>query len=99
MGTAAAIIMRKQRDIVQTFRASGAVSRERARVPGDLGVDENLVFKGLVRRAVLRDAGRGRYYLDEPSWNALHMIRRRMAAVAVLFFLAAVLLLGIVTLQ
>lgn len=98
MGAAAAVIMRKQRDIVQTFRASGAVSRERARVPDDLGVDENLVFKGLVRRAVLRDAGNGRYFLDEPSWNALHTLRQRMALV-VLFFIFAAILLGIVTLK
>ncbi len=98
MGAAAAIIMRKQRDIVQTFRASGAVSRERAKVPDDLGVDESLVFKGLVRRAVLRSAGGGRYYLDEPSWNALRTLRQRMAVV-VLFFVLAVILFGIVTLK
>ncbi len=98
MGAAAAIIMRKQRDIVQTFRASGAVTRERARVPDDLGVDESLVFKGLVRRAVLRDAGGGRYYLDEPSWNALRTLRQRMVVVIV-FFVIAVILLGIVTLK
>ena len=98
MGAAAAIIMRKQRDIVQTFRASGAVTRERARVPDDLGVDESLVFKGLVRRAELRDAGGGRYYLDEPSWNALRTLRQRMVVVIV-FFVIAVILLGIVTLK
>lgn len=84
MGAAAAVILRKQRDIVQVFRGAGAISPERARVPNDLGIDESLVFRGLVRRAVLRDAGNGRFYLDEPSWNALHSQRRRVMVVVLL---------------
>lgn len=83
MGAAAAVIVRKQKDIVNTFRAANATAAAAARNPGELGVDESMIFKGLVRRAVLRDAGGGRYYLDEPSWVALGNTRRRLVLVLI----------------
>lgn len=91
MGAAVAIIVRKQRDIVEVFQGARATSLETARDPNDLGVEESMIFRGLVRRAVLRDAGGGRYYVDELSWNAMKSIRQRVALVVV----AIVLLLGI----
>ena len=57
------------------------------------GIDDGLVFRGLVERAILRDAGNGRYYLDEPSWVAHNTMRRRRAFIV----LAVVILAGIVT--
>jgi hypothetical protein len=91
MGAAvAAIVVRRQRDMVQTYRGVNATSPERAREPGEIGLEQDMIFKGLVRRAVLRDAGGGRYYLDEPSWQALRRTRHRLALV----ILAIVLLLG-----
>lgn len=81
MGAAAAVIMRRQRDIVETFRAAHATSAETARGTGELGLDENHIFHGLIRRAVIRPTSDGRYYLDEPSWRALGSMRRRAAAI------------------
>ena len=90
MGTAAAaIIIRKQRDIVRVFQGAGVTTPDRARDPDALGIDQSLVFKGLVRRAVLREASPGRYYLDEPSWNAMGSRRRRMAVVVLVALIAA----------
>ena len=89
MGAAAAIIIRKQRDIVRVFQGAGVTTPDRARDPDTLGIDQSLVFKGLVRRAVLREAGPGRYYLDEPSWNAMGSRRRRMLVVMLAVVLAA----------
>ena len=91
MGAAAAIIVRRQRDIVDTFRSASATTPASARSPGELGVEEDMIFKGLKRRAVLRDTGNGRYYLDEPSWQALGNIRRRLVTVVLLIALLAVL--------
>lgn len=90
MGAAAAVIMRKQRDIVQVFQGAGATTPDRARDPDALGIDQSLVFKGLVRRAILREAKPGQFYLDEPSWKAMHS-RRRIVVVVLL----AVLLAGV----
>jgi hypothetical protein len=82
MGAAAAVILRKERDIVNTYRGVGATNPERARSPDELDVPRRVPFDRLVQRAVLRDTGDGRYYLDEPSWEALRGIRRRMALVS-----------------
>lgn len=90
MGAAAAIIVRRQRDIVDTFRSASATTAAAARNPGELGVEEDMIFKGLIRRAVIRDAGNGRYYLDELSWNALGSLRRRLVTVALLVAVIAV---------
>lgn len=98
MGAAAAVILRKQRDIVHVFQGARATSPETARIPDQLGIDENLVFKGLVRRAIVRPAGGGRYYVDEPSWNAMHTIRKRMLVV-LMFALLMFIIFGLVTLR
>ena len=76
---AVAVIKRKEREIVNTFRGVGATSPERARDPEELGVKQHLAFDRLAQRAVLREAGDGKYYLDEPSWNAIRSLQRRIA--------------------
>jgi len=88
MGAAAAIILRRERDIVQVYRGAGATDARTARTPDDLGVDRRLPFDMLVRHAVLRDAGDGRYYLDEPSWEALRRMRHRLVAIMLLVAVA-----------
>jgi hypothetical protein len=93
MGAVAAIIMRRQRETVRVFETARATTPDTARDPGELGVEEDVVFRGLVRRAVLRDAGNGRYYLDQLSWEALRSMRHRMALVVI--FIAV--LLGVFT--
>jgi len=81
MGAAAVVILRRQRDIVEVFEGARATSPATARDPDELGIDKTAIFNGLVRRAVLREAGEGRYYVDQPSWQALHYQRRRMVAI------------------
>ena len=81
MGAAAAVIMRRQRDIEETFQGARATDVQTARVPGDLGVEEDRIFRGLVTRAVIRPTSDGRYYLDEPSWQALRRMRHRAALI------------------
>lgn len=99
MGAAVAIIVRKQREIVEVFEGARATSPELARYPDELGIDTTHIFDGLVRRAVLRPVGDGRYYVDEPSWVAMHTMRRRRVAGLMIVALAVVLglLLAVVT--
>ena len=83
---AAAIVIKRERDLVEHFRAAGATSPQTAQSPGALGVDfNNMVWRILVNGAVIREgtAGGGAYYLDEPSWEALGRRRRRLALVIV----------------
>lgn len=86
----AAVIQRQEREIVDTFRGVGATNPSRARDPEELGVRFHLAFDRLVRRAVLREAGDGKYYLDEPSWNALRSLRRRVALIVLVMMAALV---------
>jgi hypothetical protein len=76
---AAAVIMRRERDLVAHLRIAGAVSPSTAQTPAALGVHERLAWSRLVARAVIRSTGNGAYYLDEPSWEALRRMRHRVA--------------------
>ncbi|MBI1798338.1 MAG: hypothetical protein HYR73_01465 [Candidatus Eisenbacteria bacterium] len=89
-GLLAAVVILKERAIVAAFRDAGATSAATATTPAALGVHEGLAFRKLRRRAVLREAGQGLFYLDEQSWEALRRIRRQLAvAVAILALVAA----------
>lgn len=95
---AAAIIVRRETDIVNIFRGAGATDPRTARDPGELGVERRVPFRLLVNHAVLRETEDGRFYLDEPSWEALRYTRHRMALVVALIalvLLVAVLIGGI----
>jgi|SRR6516164_9019194 hypothetical protein len=77
---AAAIIVKREKDLVEHFRSAGATTAQTAQSPSALGVDDdNLVWRLLVKGAVIRQAAGGDYYLDEPSWEALGRRRRRVA--------------------
>lgn len=79
---AAAIVIRRERDLVEHFRTAGATSPQTAQSPGTLGVeDDNLIWRILVKDAVIREGAGGTYYLDEPSWEAMGRRRRRIAVV------------------
>jgi hypothetical protein len=94
MGAAPVIIIRRERDVVASYRGAGATSPETARSPEELDLSHRLAFDRLVRRAVLRDAGGGRYYLDEASWKATNGMRRRfiIIALAILLVMFAILI-------
>jgi hypothetical protein len=90
----AAIIIKKEKHIVVAFRGAGATSAPAAVSPDALGVHQRLAFRKLRSHAVLREAGSGLFYLDEPSWEALQRFRRRLAVaigLVVLFVLALTL--------
>ncbi|MDQ2889417.1 MAG: hypothetical protein M3R65_02535 [Gemmatimonadota bacterium] len=88
----AAVIIAKERRIVERFRDAGATSPERARTALDLGVDENIGFRRLHRSAVIRESKPGLFYLDEEVWAAVR--NRRMRVVGVMMVI--VILVGII---
>jgi transposase-like protein len=97
MGAAvAAVIVAKEREIVDAFRDAGAVSTVTARPLDQVGVDENIGFRRLRAHEVIREATPGRYYLDEGVWVAVRRTRRRVMVVllAVVVFFGAGTSLG-----
>ena len=82
MGAAAAAILIKERHVADAFLRARATSPDRAVLPEDIGVDlAGVGGRRLVRHAVLRATSPGLYYFDEPTWNAIRSMRRRLVFV------------------
>jgi len=81
--TAVAIILRRERDVVDAFRRARATDPRSARTLDDLTISETNAVSRLRRSAVLREVEPGLFYLDEPSWEALRGMRRRAVLVVV----------------
>jgi hypothetical protein len=86
MSIGGVLLVMKQSRIVEAFRDGRATGHQTAVTPASIGVAERWAFHGLCRRAVLRSAGSGAYYLDEPSWEALRSSRRRTAVLLIMAF-------------
>lgn len=79
----AAVIRKKEREVVDDFRRGGATSPSTARTLADLGVEDSWPVRRLQKRAVLREPEPGILYLDEEVWSAVRRSRRRIAMVLV----------------
>ena len=79
--------------MVNRLRTAGAVTPEQARTLDELGITTGVILRRLRERAVIRQAGPDRFYLDEPSWEAVRRSRRR--AIHVLGVIALVLLFAV----
>ncbi|MBC8088803.1 MAG: hypothetical protein H7Z40_16175 [Phycisphaerae bacterium] len=90
--TAVAILVRKERDIVEQFLSARATSDATARSLGELGLDSNIALRRLQRQAVIRETTRGTVYLDEPSWQAMKSSRRTRVVVLLAVILLALAL-------
>ena len=75
----AAVIRRKEREVVDDFRRGGATSPNNARSLADLGLEDSWPVRRLQRRAVIREPQPGIMYLDEEVWQAVRRTRRRVA--------------------
>ena len=97
----AAVIRRKEREVVDDFRRTGATSPTTAKSLQDIGLSDSWPVRRLQRRAVIREPEPGIMYLDEEVWAAVRQTRRRVAvvflAVIVLFTLG--IALGVITLR
>ncbi len=93
MGAAVAVLLIKERHIVEAMERVGAVSPATARSIDDLqalGVDDRGVpWHALKSRVVVRQASEGHYYLDKEVWQASR--RRRLR---ILIFVLAVVVVA-----
>lgn len=94
MGGAAAVVLIKERHIVEAMQRLGATSPTRALTLdqlADLGVeDRGFAWRALANRVVVREASPGHWYLDAEVWEATRHRRRR-----VLFLVLAVVALAL----
>lgn len=80
---AAAIVIRNEKNLVAHFRQHRAVSADTAQSLTALNASEDAAFRRLRRRAVIREDRPGFYHLDEPSWDALRFLRRRLVVIGI----------------
>ncbi|HEY4733439.1 MAG TPA: hypothetical protein VIH53_02720 [Gemmatimonadaceae bacterium] len=90
---AAAVMRRREQEVIDDFRAAGATSPDRAQSYTALGFGETLAVKRLRDRAVIREAAPGVFYLDEEVWTAVRRMRHRF--LAVFLVVLALMLIGI----
>jgi hypothetical protein len=83
----------KERQVVDDFRAAGAVTPSTAQSYAALGFGETRAIKRLHDSAVIREASPGLYYLDEEVWIAVRRNRRRRAIIVASIF--ALIFLGL----
>jgi hypothetical protein len=87
-------ILRNERKVVRRFREAGATSPAAAVTLDQLQLRRGIGLHRLRDRAVIREAGHDRFYLDEEVWAALGRTRRRVSVAVlcliVLFIVAVV---------
>jgi hypothetical protein len=89
----AALLRRREQEVVDDFRAAGALSPSTAQSYTAIGLGDSLAIKRLRNRAVIREAAPGTYYLDEEVWTAVRRTRQRVGIVII--SMLALVLLGI----
>lgn len=97
----AAVIRRREREVVDDFRRGGATSPTTAKSLAELGLTDSWPVRRLQRRAVIREPEPGIMYLDEEVWAAVRRTRRRVALTfgAVMLLLVIGIAIGFVTLR
>lgn len=97
----AAVIRRREREVVDDFRRNGAISPTTAKSLQDVGLSDSWPVRRLQRRAVIREPEPGIMYLDEEVWAAVRRTRHRVALLfgAVLLLLLIGIALGVITLR
>jgi hypothetical protein len=100
MGAAAAvaIMRRREREVVDDFRAAGAISPATAQSYSAIGLGESMAIRRLNDRAVIRESAPGLWYLDEEVWSAVRRTRKRFAfaMLAVILMLFAGFAMGLI---
>jgi hypothetical protein len=94
----AAVMRRREQEVVDDFRAAGAISPATAQPYEALGLGDSLAIKRLRNRAVIREAAPDRWYLDQEVWEAVRRARRRFATVllSIIALVCVGILLGII---
>lgn len=97
----AAVIRRKEREVVDDFRRAGATTPATAKSLADVGLSDSWPVRRLQKRAVIREPEPGVMYLDEEVWSAVRRTRQRVALTlgGILVLLVIGIAVGFITLK
>ena len=84
------VIVRKQRRLVDAFRAAGATEPAKATPLAALALEDGHALKLLRSHGIVQEAGDQKLWLDEARWNAHQARRTRIASTIVATMLVLV---------
>lgn len=88
------IVAAQFRKLISRFRDSGTTSPRTAKTIEELNIRHMRMFKRLLNRGVINEAGSGRYYLNETNLDEYHQARR----IRVMIILGILILLFLIAL-
>lgn len=92
MASAEMAIAVKTRRYLNAFRHARAFSPESSISLHEHGLSRGMVFNRLLRKAIIKQAGAGRFYLDEMQIIRLKKRNNRTVIIGLIIFIIAVLL-------
>lgn len=90
--TPVAVIVAREKHIVEAFRKAGAITPDTAVDPAAIGVAKRVAFRKLCEHLALRQASPSTFYLDEANWREWRNRRRQMILLVVVLVLIAVVI-------
>jgi hypothetical protein len=72
----AILVLAQFKKLINRFRNSGATSPKTAKTLEDLNIYPRRMFRRLLNRGVINEAGSGRYYLNEGNLEEYKQVRR-----------------------
>jgi hypothetical protein len=95
---AVALMRRREEEVRDDFHRAGALQPIDARSLSDVGLEENITVRRLMRRSIVRESAPGLFYFDEEVWQSVRAMRRRMVIMLLLIVAAAgIALYGVTT--
>jgi hypothetical protein len=88
---AVVLVIAKFKKLMNSFRNSGATSSRASKTLEDLNIRRDRIFRRLLNRGVIKEAGSGRYYLSEENLD--EYIQTRRIKVMIIFCVLILLLL------
>jgi hypothetical protein len=77
----AVMIAAKFKKLINSFRNSGTTSSRTSKTPEQLRIKPDRIFRRLLNRGVIKEAGSGRYYLNEGNLDEFNQVRRIRAMI------------------
>jgi hypothetical protein len=98
--SAVLIIMHRQQDLAERFRAAGATSPDRARTLNEVGVTPGFLFSRLAGQGVFVRVESERWWFDAGAWNRYRDRQwRRLVLAAVVIAVVSMLFVAVLMLR
>jgi hypothetical protein len=95
---AAVVIAVQFKKLIASFRNSGTTSPKTAKTLEDLNIHPRMMFRRLLNRGVINEAGSAKYYLNEANLEEYNQVRR-IRILIIMGILIILVLIGVFVLK